>query len=145
MTDFNRLTDAFSAAPQLTPDDVARAGRDGYAMIVNNRPDGEEPGQPGADEIEAAAREAGLGYVFIPVTPGQVTPDMVESMGAALDRAGGPVLAYCRSGARSAMLWALSQAGSGRMSPEEIDRSARAGGYDISPLRPQLEALSGGG
>ncbi len=100
MTQFRPLTPAFSVAPQIGPADVAAAAAAGFRLIVNNRPDGEEPGQVGGADIAAAAEAAGLSYVAIPVSPGGFSPAQVEALTAAVDAAGGPVLAFCRSGTR---------------------------------------------
>jgi len=102
-------------------------------MIVNNRPDGEEPGQPPAAEIEAAAREAGLAYRHIPVEPGGLSSDLVQAMAEAIDEADGTMLAFCRSGTRSTYLWALARSQQGTPGDELIERAAAAG-YDLSPL-----------
>jgi uncharacterized protein (TIGR01244 family) len=108
----------------------------GVAMIVNNRPDHEEPGQPLSAEIEAAAREAGLDYRHIPVAGG-MSPEQVQSMVDALEAAEGKILAFCKSGTRSTWLWALAEAQRGAEG-ETIIRQAAAAGYDIEPLRPYL-------
>jgi uncharacterized protein (TIGR01244 family) len=94
----------FVAVRQLTVGDVDEAAALGIRLIVNNRPDGEEPGQPSSAEIEAAARAAGLDYRHIPIAGG-LAPDKIEAMAEALDQ--GPVLAFCRTGTRSTFLWAL--------------------------------------
>ena len=142
MSDFRRLSDSFSASPQLAKADFQAARDQGFAMIINNRPDNEEPGQMSSAEARAETEAAGLAYESIPMEPGQVTPEMVAKMGACVENAGGPVLAYCRSGARSTMLWALDQAGSGKMNADELSAAAQSAGYDLSPLKPQLEAMS---
>src|SRR5687768_13193816 len=95
------------ATRQLYPADIPVAAAAGTRLIVNNRPDGEEPGQPSSTEIEAAARAAGLDYRHIPVAGG-FSADRVAAMAEALEN--GPVLAYCRSGTRSTYLWALARA-----------------------------------
>jgi len=110
----------------------------GFRAIVNNRPDGEEPGQPSAYEMRAAAEAAGLGYHDIPVAGG-FSGDQVEAMAAALAEAGGPVLAFCKSGTRSTFLWALAEAASGRSGVELIEKAAAAG-YDLSPIVPYLRS-----
>lgn len=102
-------------------------------MIVNNRPDGEEPGQPAAAEIEAAARAANLGYRHIPVAAGGLSSDLVQAMAEAMDEADGTVFAFCRSGTRSTYLWALARSRQGAGGDELIERAAAAG-YDLSPL-----------
>ncbi len=130
-----RLEDRIWVAGQIGPEDVAAAAKDGVTLIVNNRPDGEEPGQPAGAEIEAAARAAGLGYRHIPVG-GPIRPDQVAAMAEALDIAAeGKLLAFCKSGTRSTYLWALARRSQGADGEGLIDRAAQAG-YDLSPLRP---------
>jgi uncharacterized protein (TIGR01244 family) len=108
----------------------------GVTMIVNNRPDHEEPGQPISAELAAAAEDAGLDYRYIPVAGG-MSPDRVEAMAQALEAAKGKVFAFCKSGTRSTWLWALAEASRGAEA-EELIAKAAAAGYDIEPLRPYL-------
>jgi uncharacterized protein (TIGR01244 family) len=131
MSDFRRVTDQLSVAPQISVEDVAEAARLGFKLIVNNRPDGEQPGQPTSAEIEAAARAAGLDYAHIPVVGGP-TPDQVEAERALLAEAKGPVLAFCRSGTRSIVTWSIGEAMTGARSPGELVGLGRAAGYDLS-------------
>ena len=138
--DIRPVAPAFAVSPPITPDEVARLAAAGFRAIVNNRPDGEEEGQPGSAEIEAAARRAGLDYRFIPITPGQLVDEKVEAFRDALEQLSGPVLAFCRTGTRSVSLWALAEAG--RSAPAELATKAAAAGYDLSALRPRLEALA---
>ncbi len=138
---FIRLTETMSVAGQIAPEDLAAAATAGFTHIVNNRPDGEEPGQPGDDAMRAAAVAAGLGYTAIPVDLSGFNMDQVEAMAAALDAAPGPVLAYCRSGTRSANLWALAEAKRGG-DPDAIIAAAASGRYDVSGLRKALVGLS---
>jgi uncharacterized protein (TIGR01244 family) len=136
------LTDTFSAAPQIDVADVSDLVELGYTAVICNRPDDEDAGQPSASQIEAATTAAGLAFVHIPVAGGFSMPQ-VEAMAAALARAdGGRVLAYCRSGTRSANLWALAMAQSGG-DPDALIAAAGRGGYDISGLRPTLAQLAG--
>ncbi|MGF1623262.1 MAG: TIGR01244 family sulfur transferase [Alphaproteobacteria bacterium] len=134
-----RLSDQVRVGPQLSVEDVAALGREGVAVIINNRPDGEAFDQPTSAEIEAAAEQAGIAYRHIPVAGGAVTPQAVRQMADALDEAEGPAVAFCRSGNRSSMLWALAQAG--RQPAEAIIAAARDAGYDVSALRPYLEGM----
>ena len=131
MTDVRHVTDDFTAAPQISVADVAEAARLGFKAIICNRPDDEEPGQPSAAEIGAAAAAAGLAYTHIPVR-GAPGPAEVEAMRKAVDAARGPVLAYCRSGTRSITTWSLGQALSGARSRGELVGLGRAAGYDLS-------------
>lgn len=113
----------------------------GFAVIINNRPDGEAPGQPGGADVAAAAEAAGLAYHAIPVGQQGFAEAQVSAMRAALADAQGPVLAYCRSGTRSTCLWALAAAAEGAPF-DPLQEKARAAGYDLSPLRPLLEQLA---
>ncbi|MEZ5743746.1 MAG: TIGR01244 family sulfur transferase [Sphingomonadaceae bacterium] len=144
MTEFRKLTDAVSASPQITVDDVARAAELGFVLIVNNRPDDEADDQTPGAEIEAAARAAGLDYVAIPVSNAGFGQGQVTAMADALEGAKGPVLAYCRSGTRSTLLWALAAASQGESANVIAARAADAG-YDISPVRQMIDILASGG
>ena len=124
----------FVSVRQLTAADVAEAAAAGIRLIVNNRPDGEEPGQPSSAGIEAAARATGLEYRHIPIAGG-FPPERVEAMARALEQ--GPVLAFCRSGTRSTFLWALARAARGAPAEESV-ASAAAAGYDLGPIRARL-------
>ena len=131
MSDFRRVTDDFSTAPQISVADVAEAARQGFRAIINNRPDGEDPSQPAGAEIEAAARAAGLAYAHIPVR-GAPGPAEVAAVKAVIDNAEGPVLGFCRSGTRAIVAWSIGQATSGAMSRGELTDLGRAAGYDLS-------------
>lgn len=137
------IDDTISVAPQIAPEDVAALAAAGFKAVINNRPEDEEPGQPSGESVRAAAEAAGLGYVAIPVTHAGFSSSMVEAMAQAIENAGGPVLAYCRSGTRSCNLWALAEARRGG-DPHMLTAKAAAAGYDISGLRPTLDALSAG-
>jgi uncharacterized protein (TIGR01244 family) len=141
MSDFRRLSDTVLASPQIDLSDLAAAKAQGVTMVINNRPDGEAEGQiPGAD-IEAAARAVGLDYRAIPITHAGFSEAQVAAMAEALDRAGGKVLAYCRSGTRSTLLWALAEALQGE-DPDALAKAAAAAGYDVAPVRPAIDALA---
>jgi uncharacterized protein (TIGR01244 family) len=126
-----KVTDDFWIAGQLTPQDVRDAAGAGFRAIVNNRPDGEAPGQPTGSEIEAAAREAGLDYRAIPVH-GRLGQEEIEAMRATLDAADGPVLGYCAVGFRSLVAWAYAEAAAGRRSRDELIMLGRGAGFDLS-------------
>lgn len=134
---FRKIDDSISVAAQIDTADVAAAAAQGFTMIINNRPDQEEPGQPSGDEIREAARAAGLAYVAIPITHGGFSVNQVEAMQKALDSAEGPVLAYCRSGTRSTFCWALAKGSAGE-DADELARKAGNAGYDISPIKALL-------
>ncbi len=141
---FIALTETVAVAGQIAADDLAAAAAAGFTTVVNNRPDGEEPGQPSGAALAAAAAAAGLHYAAIPVGHAGLGRDQVTAMAALLDAATGPVLAFCRSGTRSANLWALAEASRGG-DPEAIVAACARGRYDVSGLRPALVALAGEG
>lgn len=143
MADIRTLNDRISVAPQITPEDMAAIKAAGFVAIVNNRPDEEESGQPTGEAIRAAAEASGLTYSAIPITHAGFSHPQIDAMAAALTAADGPVLAYCRSGTRSCNLWALAAAKAGR-DPALLVQQARGAGYDLGPMRPTLDALSGG-
>ncbi|MBX9730559.1 MAG: TIGR01244 family phosphatase [Sphingomonas sp.] len=136
------LDDMISVAPQISPADVTDIARAGFTMIVNNRPDDEEMGQPAGDMIRTVAETLGMKYVAIPITHAGFSHPQLDAMAAALADAGGPVLAYCRSGTRSCNLWALAMA-KGGADPDMLEEKASKAGYDLSGIRPTLDALSG--
>lgn len=105
------LSPDFAVAGQITPADVAALAQAGFRSIICNRPDGEGgPDQPGFAAIAAAAQAAGLVARHLPVTSGRVTAADGTAMAQLLAEVPRPVLAYCRSGARSTTLWQLAQA-----------------------------------
>ena len=138
---FRKIADTVYASPQIGLAEVAAARDAGISLIINNRPEDESPDQVPGEEIEAAARNAGMAYVASPVTHAGFSEPQVAAMAAALDEAPGPVLAYCRSGTRSTLLWALARASQGA-SPDELAAAAAAAGYDVGPIRTLLDMLA---
>ena len=142
MAEFRSLSPDFAVASRhLRAEDIARAAAEGFKLIVCNRPDNEEPGQPSEAEIKAAATAAGLGFRSLPYK-GQTPPGIVAETALMLDETNGPVLAYCRTGTRSTMAWALAQALSGTQPPDDIIASAAKAGYDLSGARGVIETLA---
>jgi uncharacterized protein (TIGR01244 family) len=118
---------------QIGPGDVATLKAMGVTLIVNNRPDGEDAGQPNSDEIEAAAREAGIDYRHVPIARG-LGPSDIEAMREAMHSAGeGKLFAFCRSGNRSTLAWAVAKSEDG-VPREELDRLANQAGFDLGPV-----------
>jgi uncharacterized protein (TIGR01244 family) len=137
---FRKLVEGVYASPQIGLEEVAEAKAMGVTLIVNNRPEGESDDQTSGEDIATAAEAAGIAYVAIPVTHAGFSEWQVTAMAEALDR-GGPVLAYCRSGTRSTLLWALARARAGE-NPATIAAQAAAAGYDIAPIRQVMDALA---
>ncbi|MEQ1538797.1 MAG: TIGR01244 family sulfur transferase [Sphingorhabdus sp.] len=137
---FRKLTNTIYAAPQIGLAEIAEAAALGVTLVINNRPEDESDDQTPGAEIEAAARAAGMDYVAIPVTHSGFSGPQVEAMAAALEGATGGVLAYCRSGTRSTLLWALAEASQGG-DPDALTNMAAKAGYDVSPIRPLMDML----
>ena len=128
-----QLDDKTLVDGQIAPEDVAALQAEGVTMIVNNRPDGEDEGQPAGADIEAAAKQAGIEYRYVPIRRG-MGPSDVEAMQDAMRECGdGKMLAFCRSGNRSALAWAVARAEDG-VPREELERCAAAAGIDLSPV-----------
>jgi len=128
-----QLDDHVMVSGQVAPHEVAGLAEQGVTVLVNNRPDGEEAGQPLAGDIEEAAAAAGIAYRFVPIIRG-IGPADVEVMQEALREAeGGKLLAFCRSGTRSALAIALAKREEGA-SLEEVVRALNQAGFDHSPI-----------
>jgi uncharacterized protein (TIGR01244 family) len=132
-----RIDERTLVAGQIGLDEMEALKTGGIGMIVNNRPDGEEAGQPSSAEMESAARASGIDYRHIPIASG-FSADQVEAMSEALADAEGQVLAFCRSGTRSTFLWALARARQGDAAAE-LMRKAAAAGYDLGPIERLLQ------
>jgi len=133
MADIRPVTEDFAVAPQLAPSDMAEAAARGFRLVINNRPDGEAPDQPASAEMARAAHEAGLDYLHIPVVGGPQAAQ-VEAVRQAVGSVDGPVLAFCRSGTRCIVTWAIGQAIAGERTREELIRLGRDAGYDLSAV-----------
>lgn len=138
--DLRPITDSYSVAPQLEPADMAALAAQGVTTVICNRPDAENPAPLQAAAMQQAAEAAGLSFVFNPVIGGQLTMDNIEEQRDAIDAADGPVVAYCASGNRSTIVWALGMAG--ELPATEIIARGEKWGYQLEWLRPQIEALA---
>ena len=128
-----QLDEKTLVAGQITPEDVAPLKDLGVTLIVNNRPDFEDVGQPEGDDIEAAARAAGIDYRHVPIARG-LGPSDIEAMREAINSVSdGKLFAFCRSGNRSALAWAVARSEDG-VSRADLDRMANAAGFDLGPV-----------
>ncbi len=141
MTDFRAVTDRISVAPQIDTNDIDRAAEAGVELIICNRPDGEEMGQPLTADLAAYAESKGIKWATIPIVSGQFTMEAVQATAAALADVKGPILAYCRSGTRSCTLWGLAAALQDDLPTADIVNQAAAAGYDLSGMAPTLDHL----
>lgn len=131
MSDIRSVTADFAVAPQISPQDFAGVAAAGFKRVICNRPDAEVPPDLSSAVMAAAAKAAGLDYVHVPIV-GMPSAVGVETIFAAVQSANGPVLAYCRSGARSITAWAIGQALHGGAAPQELLALGREAGYDLS-------------
>ena len=138
--DIHIITETYAVSPQVEPGDMAAIAAAGYATVICNRPDHEVEPALQSDAMRKAAEAAGLTFVYNPVENGAMTMDMVETQGSTLAEAPGKVFAYCRSGTRCSIVWALSRAG--QEPTDQIIAAARNAGYDIAGLAPQIDSLA---
>jgi uncharacterized protein (TIGR01244 family) len=141
--DIRQITDRFFAAPQIDAADFAALADAGFGLVINNRPDNEVGPDQHSETMRAAAEAAGLQYVVNPLTMETMTSDRQTLQRESVVGCDGKVLAYCRSGTRSTICWALSQAK--EMEVADIVNAAANGGYDVSGLAPHLEAIKAKG
>ncbi|CUH69696.1 Beta-lactamase hydrolase-like protein [Thalassovita autumnalis] len=135
--DIRQITPRYSVSPQINPEDFAAIKAAGFTKVICNRPDVENPPSHQADAMAAAAAAAGIQFEVLELTHQTMTPDNVVKQFEMVDAADGPVLAYCASGTRCTVIWALSQAG--KASADEILGTAAQAGYMLEQLRPHLE------
>lgn len=139
----NALTDNFAVAPQLAPEDMVVLAEAGVVRVICNRPDAEVTPAYQADAMETAARAAGMDFVRLPATAQTISPALGEQQRKFIETAGdGKVVAYCASGNRSSILWALGMAPD--MRADDILAACQRGGYNQEGLRLILNALHQG-
>lgn len=138
--ELRRLSPRYFVSPQIVAEDIAAIRAAGITTIICNRPDTEiQPFQQAA-AIGAAAQAAGLRFEVLPLTHQTMTPENVARQRALIEASEGPALAYCASGTRSTIAWALGQAGARPV--DDILRDATTAGYDLAKLRPALEQVA---
>ena len=133
------LTPEFAVSTQITAADFPNLAAAGYKTIINNRPDGEEAGQLTAAAARQLAEQNGLNYVHIPVTMSDLTATTIAQFETALTENPGPVLAHCKSGTRSCILWAIATARQPTTSLADLLSLTAQQGYNLERLRPLIE------
>lgn len=137
--DLRQITPELSVSPQILPEDLPALAEQGFRVVINNRPDAEVGDAESGAAVQAAAEAAGMDYRAIPFVPGQITQAMVDAQAEALALPGRKI-AYCRSGNRSTVLWALTQAG--EAPTDSLLQTAAEAGYDLSGIRSMIDALA---
>jgi uncharacterized protein (TIGR01244 family) len=141
--DIRALTPDYAVAPQIDPQDLPAIKAAGYTVVIDNRPDGEIPPSHHTATMRAAVESAGLTFIANPIIGGMMTMENVTDQAAAIAAADGPVLAYCASGNRSSVVWALAHAG--KMPTDDLIGIPARFGYQLEGLRGQLEAMAKNG
>lgn len=136
--DIRALTPAYAVSPQIALADLAQIKAAGYTTVIDNRPDGEIPPELHGHNMRAAAEALGLVFHVNPVIGGALTPENVAIQAQIMAQAIGPVFAYCASGNRCSIVWALTEAG--KQSADDLIRVPAQFGYNLEHLRPILEA-----
>jgi uncharacterized protein (TIGR01244 family) len=140
--DIRQITPTYAVSPQIDPEDLAALAQAGFTTIINNRPCSEIPPSHQVDAMQVAADAAGLTFVVLPATHATLTPNLAAQQKQACAQSDGPVLAYCASGTRCTIIWAMMQVGV--MSTDDIVQTAGDHGYDLRAMRDQLDALKNG-
>lgn len=135
------LTPRYSVSPQIAPDDVAAIKAAGFVKVICNRPDEEVAPSQQSLTIGTSVEAAGLAFEVLPLTHQTMTPENIARQKELIDSADGPVLAYCASGTRCSIIWALGQVGD--LPVDQILATTTRAGYALDGLRPTLDALSG--
>jgi sulfide:quinone oxidoreductase len=138
------ITPKLNASSQITPADLDAIAAKGFTAIIANRPDGEGEGQPTSAELAAAAQQRGLAFHYLPIKPGQVTPEAAQSFGEIVTEAPGPVVAFCRSGSRSEALW-TAYAADREEAGAAAERGSEAGRSAVARNRSPAQRRNGGG
>lgn len=142
MVEIRKLDPHFWVCAQLYPDDMEGLARAGVATVVNNRPDGEAPDQPADSDLQAAAHAAGLTYRTLAFRGMGARPEQARALAEIASASAGPVLGFCQSGMRSAVLWAGARVGLGERF-EDVAARAAAAGYDLDKRRNVIQSLAG--
>jgi len=138
--DIRQITPSYFVSPQIDAAEIAELKEAGIATIICNRPDSEVTQDFQAETIRAAAVAANIAFVNLPITHQTLNAENVRLHTNEIDKSAGPVLAYCASGTRSTIIWALGQAE--RRQADDIIVAAQSAGYDLEYLRATLNALS---
>ena len=150
--DIRPLTDRYAVSPQIDPEDLPAIAAAGFTTLINNRPCEEIPPSHQKDVMAAAAEAAGLAYVVLPIVHSAINADLAKAQADACSAADGPVLAYCASGTRCTIVWAMAQAmgetlgqAVSDVSAPDVDAivsTAANQGYDLGQMLAQLKALA---
>ncbi len=129
------LTGTLSVAPQIAAGDIDELAASGVRTLINNRPDGEEPGQLDSAAARKRAEGVGIAYHYLPFTAASLTVAHIDAFESLMASAEGSVVAHCRSGTRCYLLWAAAELRKGTATADALIEDASQRGFDISALR----------
>lgn len=145
------VSEKLSVSSQPSVEDIRSLRANGFKTLINNRPDGEEPGQPGTEAEAQEAKHCNLSYAFIPVTGATITEADVRAFQRAIDESEGPVFAHCKTGTRSLNLYVIGEVLDGRLRADQVMDFGRERGFDTrgaaawlekqAPRRPQVKGF----
>jgi len=138
--DIRPLSSSYAVSPQIVPGDIQAIKEAGFLMVICNRPDGEIPADLSAENMRQAVEAAGMGFVVNPVIGGALSMDNVDAQRATIDGVDGKVLAYCASGNRSSIVWALALAG--RQPTDDLIAACSQHGYQTEQFRGLIDQLA---
>jgi uncharacterized protein (TIGR01244 family) len=141
LMEIHQLTPVYAVSPQINPEDLPAIAEAGFTTIINNRPCNEIPQSHQADIMKIAADAAGLNFIVLPASHAMLNPDLAAQQKEVCSQSDGPVLAYCASGTRCTIIWAMMQAGD--MDTYKIVKIAADHGYDLRMMRDQLDSMAG--
>ena len=144
MSMFRRITDKFYVAPQLSEADISDAKAEGFEIVIMNRPAHETPDQPNTELLVNAFQDEDMAFYHIPIIAPPEANDIEATVSVMKESDGKKILAFCRSGTRSATLWAYAMAWKNAYDVETILEMALAAGYDLSPHRARLKSIASG-
>ncbi|MBM3545449.1 MAG: TIGR01244 family phosphatase [Alphaproteobacteria bacterium] len=130
-------------AAQLNAADVPQLAEEGFRTIINNRPDGEESAQPPASVVRDEAKHHDIAYIYQPVSTSAIAAKDVAELERNIASAAKPIVAHCRSGTRTYLMWATGQALKGK-DPAALVAEAATKGYDLRSLPALVERVKAG-
>lgn len=126
MAKYKQFEERFFIGPQPTEQDLDDAKRQGIRTVIDLC----IPSETVVPNSELVKR-SGLDYVNIPVDKAALSAQQIDRLDAALKQHQGPYLLHCATGARVAMLLALSRAKQHGWTAERTFQEAEAMGYNL--------------
>jgi len=138
MQDYKAITPQFSVAGALVPGDIAKFAKMGFKTIVGNLPDDEVKNAFTSAMAKTEALAFGLRYIHMPANGATVTDlNVINQFANVLADADQPVIAHCRTGTRSAILYGLVAARTTQ--PATVLKQLDDIGFDLDFLEEEFD------